>query len=105
MSSDEELPPRLDGADEASSHEEVEEDDDAELEEGGAGQSRVRHKRSGVASELDPEKLKAFEEAERRRGVVYVSRIPPFMKPVKLRHMLEQFAKIGRVYLAPEGAL
>ena len=66
--------------------------------------TRVRRKRHGVAAELDPEKLKSFEETDRRRGVVYVSRIPPFMKPVKLRHMLEQFAKIGRLYLAPEGA-
>ena len=65
--------------------------------------AKVRHRKRKGATELDPEKLKAFEETDRRRGVVYVSRIPPFLKPIKLRHMLEQFAKIGRVYLAPEG--
>jgi hypothetical protein len=64
---------------------------------------RVDRKRRGVAAELDPEKLAEFAEADRRRGVVYVSRIPPFMKPIKLRHLLEKFAQIGRVYLAPEG--
>ena len=76
--------------------------DGADAEADGAP-TRAARKHRGIAAELDPEKLKAFEEAERKRGVVYVSRIPPFMKPIKLRHMLEQFAKIGRVYLAPEG--
>lgn len=79
--------------------------DNAELDNDDTEGPRSHQKRSRVPTELDPEKLKAFEESERRRGVVYVSRIPPFMKPVKLRHMLEQFAKIGRVYLAPEGTL
>jgi ESF2/ABP1 family protein len=64
---------------------------------------RVRRKKQGVAKELDPDKLKEFADADRRKGVIYVSRIPPFMKPVKLRHLLEKFAKLGRVYLAPEG--
>lgn len=36
---------------------------------------------------------------------VYLSRIPPFMKPVKVRHLLERHAEVGRIYLAPEGAL
>lgn len=35
---------------------------------------------------------------------VYLSRIPPFMNPVKVRHLLEKHAEIGRIYLAPEGA-
>ena len=43
------------------------------------------------------------EERHRKRGVCYLSRVPPHLKPLKLRHMLEQFGVILRVYLAPEG--
>ena len=37
-----------------------------------------------------------------RPGVVYLSRLPPFMKPLKVRQMLERHGELGRVYLAPE---
>lgn len=36
-------------------------------------------------------------------GVLYLSRIPPFMRPRKVRHLLSQYGGIGRVYLQPEG--
>ena len=36
-------------------------------------------------------------------GVVYLSRIPPFMRPRKVRHLLSRYGDIGRVYLQPEG--
>ena len=35
---------------------------------------------------------------------VYLSRIPPYMKPVKIAQLLEKYGELGRVYLAPEGA-
>eukprot|EP01024_Parvocaulis_polyphysoides_P023475 TRINITY_DN2168_c0_g1_i2.p1 TRINITY_DN2168_c0_g1~~TRINITY_DN2168_c0_g1_i2.p1 ORF type:complete len:300 (-),score=46.05 TRINITY_DN2168_c0_g1_i2:287-1150(-) len=35
-------------------------------------------------------------------GVVYLSRIPPKLKPGKVRNLLSNFGNIGRVYLAPE---
>lgn len=38
-----------------------------------------------------------------KTGVCYLSRIPPHMKPLKLRHLLSRYAAIGRIYLAPEG--
>ncbi|KAL2631978.1 hypothetical protein R1flu_016664 [Riccia fluitans] len=37
-----------------------------------------------------------------KTGVVYLSRIPPHMKPLKLRHLLSQYGEVSRVYLAPE---
>ncbi|KAF4714296.1 Activator of basal transcription 1 [Perkinsus olseni] len=37
-----------------------------------------------------------------KKGVVYFSRIPPFMQPCKLRHLMEQLGRVGRVYLTPE---
>ena len=36
-------------------------------------------------------------------GVVYLSRVPPFMRPRKVRHLLSQYGTLGRVYLQPEG--
>lgn len=59
---------------------------------------------AATPAELAPDRLREFYEAERRKGLVYLSRIPPFMRPVKVRHLLEPYGDIGRIYLAPEGA-
>ncbi|XP_050232341.1 pre-rRNA-processing protein ESF2 isoform X2 [Mercurialis annua] len=40
-----------------------------------------------------------------RRGICYLSRIPPHMDHVKLRHILSQYGEIQRIYLAPEIAV
>eukprot|EP00928_Gymnodinium_smaydae_P015093 TRINITY_DN1552_c1_g2_i1.p1 TRINITY_DN1552_c1_g2~~TRINITY_DN1552_c1_g2_i1.p1 ORF type:complete len:250 (+),score=50.72 TRINITY_DN1552_c1_g2_i1:57-752(+) len=37
-----------------------------------------------------------------REGIVHFASLPTAMKPEKLRHEMEQFGEIGRVYLAPE---
>ncbi|CAM6090450.1 unnamed protein product [Calypogeia fissa] len=39
-----------------------------------------------------------------KTGVCYLSRIPPHLKPLKLRFLLSQFAEVSRVYLVPEDA-
>ena len=51
---------------------------------------------------LSEKKLQRMKEAHERRGILYVSRIPPHMKPQKLRHLLSQYGEIGRVYCTPE---
>jgi len=51
---------------------------------------------------LTPAALAAFQKAQDRTGLVYLSRIPPFMKPAKIRHLLSRFGEVGRVYLAAE---
>ena len=38
-------------------------------------------------------------------GIIYISRIPPFMKPGKIKSHMEQFGSVGRVFLQPEGNL
>lgn len=48
--------------------------------------------------------LKEAEKAD-KRGVCYLSRIPPHMDHVKLRHILSQYGDIKRIYLAAEGDL
>jgi len=66
--------------------------------------ARVRGaKKQRKVKPLTPEALEKFQAAREKTGIVYLSRIPPFMKPVKLRHLLGKFGELGRVYLAPEG--
>ncbi|TIA61718.1 hypothetical protein D6C77_03231 [Aureobasidium pullulans] len=40
--------------------------------------------------------------AAKKTGVIYISRIPPFMKPATLKHYLTPYGEIGRVFLTPE---
>ena len=42
------------------------------------------------------------EDKSANMGVCYMSRVPPFMSADKLRHLLEQRFKIGRIYLEAE---
>lgn len=57
----------------------------------------------------EPKKGKLIKEAEEykqaldKRGVIYISRVPPFMKPNKVRNMFEQYGEVTRLYLAEEG--
>ena len=37
------------------------------------------------------------------RGVIYIARVPPFMKPNKARHIFEDFGVVTRLYLSEEG--
>lgn len=45
--------------------------------------------------------LKEAEKAE-KKGVCYLSRIPPKMDPLKLRQLLSPYGEIQRIYLTPE---
>lgn len=60
-------------------------------------------KKSKKVKPLTPEALEKFQATRDKTGIVYLSKIPPFMKPIKLRHLLGKFGEVGRVYLAPEG--
>ncbi|CAG9937074.1 unnamed protein product [Clonostachys rosea f. rosea IK726] len=51
---------------------------------------------------LTKKNLVSTEAAVKKSGVIYMSRIPPFMKPAKLRSLLEPYGKINRIFLAPE---
>ncbi|XP_046845692.1 pre-rRNA-processing protein esf2-like [Xenia sp. Carnegie-2017] len=35
-------------------------------------------------------------------GIIYFSRLPPFMKPAKVRYIFGQYGEIGRLFLQPE---
>ena len=65
---------------------------------------RTRKRPKKVKPTLTPEQLAEYQAKVERTGVVYLSRIPPFMKPQKLRQLLSKHGEIDRIYLAPEGA-
>eukprot|EP00271_Cylindrocystis_brebissonii_P004892 TRINITY_DN16813_c0_g1_i1.p1 TRINITY_DN16813_c0_g1~~TRINITY_DN16813_c0_g1_i1.p1 ORF type:complete len:421 (-),score=100.46 TRINITY_DN16813_c0_g1_i1:472-1734(-) len=67
--------------------------------EGGLPMGRLPAKKAKAK-----QNLKALEEKQRKRGVCYLSRVPPHMKPLKLRQLLTPFGEVLRVYLAPEDA-
>ncbi|KIY52621.1 hypothetical protein FISHEDRAFT_28970, partial [Fistulina hepatica ATCC 64428] len=57
---------------------------------------------AGPVKPLTPEALAAFSAAQARTGVVYISRIPPGMRPAKVRHLMSAYGTVGRVYLQQE---
>ncbi|QSZ34399.1 hypothetical protein DSL72_005991 [Monilinia vaccinii-corymbosi] len=56
----------------------------------------------GVSRPLTKKNLVASAAAIKKSGVVYLSRIPPFMKPTKLRSLLEPYGDLNRIFLTPE---
>lgn len=58
-----------------------------------------------VVKPLTHEALAAFKAIQERAGVIYISRIPPGMRPTKVRHLMSAFGEVGRVYLQQEGTL
>lgn len=56
-----------------------------------------------VVKPLTKEALAAFKAAQDGAGVIYISRIPPGMRPTKVRHLMSAYGEIGKVYLQQEG--
>ncbi|EHK99587.1 putative Pre-rRNA-processing protein ESF2 [Glarea lozoyensis 74030] len=75
----------------------IEEGEKAEKKE-----TRASKELPNVSKPLAKKNLVATNAAIKRSGVVYLSRIPPFMKPTKLRSLLEPFGEINRIFLSPE---
>lgn len=53
-------------------------------------------------SQLSKEKIEKIEKRLKKTGVVYISKVPPYMKPTKMRQILERFGKVDRLFLKPE---
>lgn len=59
-------------------------------------------KKSKKMSKLRLEAQKYREDLD-HRGVIYLSRIPPHMKPNKAQAIFQDFGEVTRLYLAEEG--
>ena len=51
---------------------------------------------------LTPSQLAASRLATKKSGVCYLSRLPPFMRPHKVKSLLSRFGTIERIFLSPE---
>lgn len=40
----------------------------------------------------------------RKRGIVYLSTIPPYMNVAKIREIFSEFGEVGRIYLQPSAS-
>jgi ESF2/ABP1 family protein len=89
-----------------SSDEEIEEQEDKSKRNEPEDKDPTKHRTvtdlPGVSKPLTKKNLVATAAAIKRSGVVYLSRIPPFMKPTKLRSLLEPYGAINRIFLTPE---
>lgn len=85
--------------DEEEQHEEQEGNDNplAEVDATKGKRKKTKLKPMTVAE------LEELELANKRSGVCYLSRIPPFMTPKRVRLLLSKYADLGKLYLAPEG--
>jgi len=52
----------------------------------------------------DDKEIPAIKKKD-KSGIVYLSRIPPFMKPNKMRNIMSMYGDVGRIFLAPEDDL
>ena len=72
-----------------------EEDDDELIDEDDTTKDKT-------VKPLTQKQLLKSQKAAKKTGVIYISRIPPFMKPQTLKHYLSPYGDIGRVFLTPE---
>lgn len=79
-------------------HEKTDEEGESEIQDSSTLPVQVPQ----VVKSLTKKNLVATEAAIKKSGVVYLSRVPPFMKPAKLRNLLEPYGKINRLFLAPQ---
>ncbi|KAF0700331.1 Aste57867_9144 [Aphanomyces stellatus] len=52
--------------------------------------------------DMAPAKGGKKDKKEEKKGVLYMSRVPPFMKPDQVRRLLSEYGEIGRIYLVEE---
>ncbi|KAF9579192.1 RNA-binding ATPase activator esf2 [Lunasporangiospora selenospora] len=77
---------------------------DEDQEDATQGRARGLKKKKKTVKPLTPEELEKFQKAQEKTGIIYLSRVPPFMQVKSLRRLLAAYGKIGRIYLAPEDA-
>lgn len=52
--------------------------------------------------EMDLDNFNVKPKKKRKKGIIYISNIPKHMNVTRMREILGEYAKIGRVYLQPE---
>jgi ESF2/ABP1 family protein len=95
----------LDGkdVDENEEGEFLEEGDDEDGDGDGTSSGKTPEELAKSKKKMEKQLLVA-QRAARKSGVIYISRVPPFMKPHTLKHFLSPHAPsgLGRIFLTPE---
>lgn len=77
-------------------------DNDNDMHNHEAHESYESHGTESVLPVLSREELEEYKKKQQKRGVIYLSRLPPGMTPAKVRHIFSQFGEVGRIYLQPK---
>ena len=65
-------------------------------------ESQKKKKKKKKIHKLSLEETEDFNAKLRKRGVIYISRIPPRMGPAKAKALLGEFGVVTRIYLEEE---
>jgi hypothetical protein len=76
--------------------------DDKDNDEGEDGRKAATKKKK--VYKLSLTETENFNEKLKKRGVLYIARIPPRMTPTKIKALLSDFGEVTRVYLVEEDA-
>jgi ESF2/ABP1 family protein len=86
----------------------IDDDDDDEDDD---GSDHLKEQEEGVVTrktkkihKLSLTEAEDFNEKLKKRGVIYIARIPPRMTPTKIKSLLSEFGEVTRVYLVEEDA-
>lgn len=102
------------GSDGSESDDDDKDDEDVQDEDGPSSTTVAKSENGTIhASRKQPKaavkpltvaELEAVNARKARTGVLYLSKVPPFMKPEKVKHLLSQYGETNRIFLAPEDA-
>ena len=77
-------------------------DDDGDAHDDDLDQKASKSKKQKKVHRLSLKKTEDFNEKLRKRGVIYIARIPPRMTPTKVKSLLGDFGEVTRIYLVEE---
>ena len=87
----------------------MEEDDDSVEDAGGSEEEAEEQEEPADGTKPAPrrhaltaEELAQMERKTMQRGVMYIAKVPPNMRPDHMKHLLSVHAKVERIYLVPE---
>jgi ESF2/ABP1 family protein len=72
--------------------------------ENGNDEKQQQQKKKKAIHKLSLIKTEDFNETLRKRGVLYIARVPPRMNPTKIKGLLSDFGEVTRIYLVEEDA-
>lgn len=72
-------------------------EDDQEIQQKDVKNDKVKRKQKKLQKDVEK-----FKKDQENRGIIYISKVPPFMKPEKVRFLMSQYGDVDRIYLTPE---